>query len=265
MILTIANISNAIADQDLQAAVAAIGVQVNSQFQPEWGLSASVQGATFSLNGGNAPVQDGQDAIIYVGDSSQDPTTGVSGVFGYHSANYGNIPYGFVYLDICAAYGESWTCTLSHEVLELLGDPNAVMTVTGPAPNGAPGNVYYDFEVADPTQGDTYLLNNVTVSNFVGRAYFGMSGGGGWSNYLNLPLAPFGVRPGGYFQYEDSAGAHQITGDKVTKAQLAAKKRMKDGRRNARRVKRINQSIRKRLAAMGSPAPLRSVNQRPDS
>ena len=44
-------------------------------------------------------------------------------------------------------YGEVWTSTLSHEVLELLGDPTAVMTVTGLAPKGASGSVHYDLEV----------------------------------------------------------------------------------------------------------------------
>jgi hypothetical protein len=164
---------------------------------------------------------------------------GVSGALGYHSDNYANIPYGFVYLDICAEYGEVWSCTLSHEVLELLADPTAVMTVTGPDPSGAAGSVYYDLEVCDPTQGDTYTIDSVVVSNFVGRSYFGLMGGNGSSNYLNLDLAAFGVRPGGYFQYEDSTGAHQIQGKLVTQSHLAAKALMKEGRRNARRQARI--------------------------
>ena len=54
----------------------------------------------------------------------------------YILAVYGGTPYGFVYLDICARYGENWTTTLSHEVLELLADPNAAMTVAGPRPKG---------------------------------------------------------------------------------------------------------------------------------
>ena len=118
-------------------------------------------------------------------------------------------------------------------------DPDAAMTITGPAPNGAPGNVYCDLEVADPIQGDSYDIDNVVVSNFVGRSYFGLTGGSGQSNYLNLPLVPFGVRPGGYFQYEDSTGEHQIQGRRVTARQLAAKKLMKSGRRNERRLERI--------------------------
>jgi hypothetical protein len=241
MILTIANISTQISAAQLQAAIAAIGRQVTENFEPEWSIGATLSGTTAPLANQQVPIQGNHDAVIYLGDSSQDPTTGVSGVLGYHFVNNANIPYGFVYLDICTQYGETWTCTLSHEVLELLGDPDAAMTITGPAPNGAPSNVYYDLEVADPTQGDTYNIDNVVLSNFVGRAYFGLTGGNGQTNFLNLPLAALGVRPGGYFQYEDSTGAHQIQGRMVTAKQLAAKKLMRSGRRNERRIERIRQ------------------------
>ncbi|HKV40173.1 MAG TPA: hypothetical protein VJX67_13250 [Blastocatellia bacterium] len=205
------------------------------------GITATLGGVAVSLDGRNAPIEGDHDAIIYLGDSSQDPTTGVQGALGYHFANHAGIPYGFVYLDICEKYGEAWTCTLSHEVLELLADPNAAMTVAGPAPDGSQQSVYYDLEVCDPTQGDNYQIDTVVVSNFVGRAYFGLTGGGGGSNYLALGLDAFGVRPGGYFQYEDGSGAHQVFGERVTELQKAAKKLMKNGRRNERRQQRISQ------------------------
>ena len=246
--VTLANVSTQIAQTDFQAAVAAIGKQVARHFQPEWGISATLKAIALSLGDKRAPIQRDADAVIYLGDSSQDPTTGVKGALGYHSANNKNIPYGFVYLDICAKSKEVWTCTLSHEVLELLADPDAAMTVTGPAPRGAPGTVHYDLEVCDPTQGDQYSIDYVVVSNFVGKRYFMLSGGSGKSNYLNLRLHAFGVRPGGYFQYEKGSRAHQIFGSKVTKDQKAAKKEMKNVRRNARRVERLAPGKRRRLS-----------------
>ena len=63
---------------------------------------------------------------------------------GYHSANNKGIPYGFVYLDIGAKTKEAWSFTLSHEVLELLADPDTALTVAGPRPKHVPGTVYYD-------------------------------------------------------------------------------------------------------------------------
>jgi hypothetical protein len=258
MKLTIANISTQITPEQLHAAVAAINRQVKEHFEPEWGKGATLTATAVKLTGKKAPIQRDTDAVIYIGDSVQDSTAGVQGALGYHSDNHKKIPYGFIYLDVCSKYKEEWTCTLSHEVLELLGDPDAALTVTGPAPKtkakaaavkakavaakAAPlksGMVYYDLEVCDPTQGDTYKIDGIVVSNFVGRSYFKLSGGTGKTNHMGLPLTAFGVRPGGYVQYEDGNTTHQINGKKVTETHLAAKKLMIHGRRNERRRLRL--------------------------
>jgi len=242
MNLTIANVTAQVPQSVFEAAVAAIEKQVKEHFYPEWNVTADLNPVALPLNGKKAPIQAGADAVIYLGDSSDDPTIGVKGALGYHAANNKKIPYGFVYLDICARYKEVWSCTLSHEVLELLGDPDAAMTVAGPAPKDVSGTVYYDFELCDPTQGDEYLIDNVVVSTFVGKGYFALSGGSGKTNYLGLRLAAFGVRPGGYFQYEKGGHAHQIFGSRVTADQIAAKKKLKSVRRNERRVERLERA-----------------------
>jgi hypothetical protein len=239
MKLTIANVSTEIDQTLLQSVVAAIQRQVTEDFAPEWSADATLSSEAITLKGKKAGVQRDADAIIYLGDSVQDPDTGVKDAYGYHSVNHKKIPFGFIYLDVCKKYGEEWTCTLSHEVLELLGDPDAAMTVTGPKPKGGKGTVYYDLEVCDPTQGDTYKIDSVEVSNFVGRAYFGLTGGDGTTNYLKLPLKPFDVRPGGYFQYEDGGKAHQVQGQRVIESQFAAKKLLGEYRRNKRREVRF--------------------------
>ncbi len=240
MNLVIANVSKLIPHAPFRAAVRAIQKQVTNHFKPEWGCGAQLKPIIISIGARKAPIQSSADAILYLGDSSSDPTIGVEDAYGYHAANNKGIPYGFVYLDICASSKESWTCTLSHEVIELLGDPDAVLTVTGPSPKSATGTVYYDLELCDPTQGDTYKIDGVEVSNFVGRHYFGMSGGSGRTNHLNKRLKPFGVRPGGYLQYELSGKAHQIYGSRITEEHKAAKRKMARIRRNARREGRLS-------------------------
>lgn len=240
MKLVVANVSTQIPHATFRAAIRAIQKQVTNHFKPEWGWGAQLKPIAISLGARKAPIQKNADAILYFGDSSSDSTIGVKDAYGYHAANNKGIPYGFVYLDICAASKESWTCTLSHEVLELLGDPDAVLTVTGPSPKNPSATVYYDLEICDPTQGDTYKIDGVVVSNFVGRRYFGMSGGTGHTNYLNMRLRPFGVRPGGYLQYELSGKAHLIFGSRVTKEHKSAKKKMEKIRRNARREFRLS-------------------------
>jgi hypothetical protein len=189
----------------------------------------------------------------------QDHTTGVSQAFGYHGENHAGTPYGFVYLNICKEYGEERSGTLSHEVLELLADPMATTTVPGPEPHGRSGEVAYDLEVCDPTQGDFYDIDGITVSNFVGRAYFGQLGGTGKTNYLGLDLDAFGVRPKGYFQYEVGNRVEQINGALITPGQLAAKEKMGKYRRNARRKSRMKQTEVNTMSAQQATRSVRKV------
>ena len=249
MKLTIANISVSIDAPTLSDAVAAIGQQVSRDFKPVWGVDAIIVATKLDITSPQVNIDSSTDAIIYVGDSSQDPTSGVSGTLGYHSDNYNHLPYGFVYLDVCREYNEPWSCTLSHEALELLADPTAVLTVTGPAPSGTTEKtVYYDLEVCDPTQGDTYNVDGVVVSNFVTKWYFNMAGGpaGRTTNFLNLSLGQFEARPGGYFQYEDDSGAHQVDGSKVDERRRAARRMLSDYRRNGRRAIRLERGFEQR-------------------
>lgn len=201
--ITVANISNTIPDSQLQAVIVALGEQLVQDFQPEWGGSSSVVGTTTPMSA--LPALDSQtQAVIYLGSSTDDPTTGVEPALGYHFDNQTGVPYGFVYLDVVALNGGNWSVTLSHEVLELLGDPSSQQTVTGgPSVPGVPDPVQYDFELCDPVQADSYAKSNGTqVSNFVGRAYFNQPGGSGRTNFLGNPLLAFGVRPKSYLQYE---------------------------------------------------------------
>lgn len=251
MDVIIVNLSDRIDDDKMAKAVAAINKQVNLHFQPEWGVGGRIHATRLSLqNGQQAPINIPTDATVYFGDMTQDPATGISIKGGYHDTNYKHTPYGFVFLDVCEKYNEDWTCTLSHEVLEMLADPRASMTVSGPAPGAGPDGpfVNYSLEVCDPTQSDSYLVDEVSVCNFVMKSYFAIPGGASQTNYLKLDLKPFGVRPLGYINYSDGSNTHTINGNRVDGARLAAREMMGEVRRNARRAARLRDSGHKRHA-----------------
>jgi len=240
MKLTIVNMAS-VDRAAFRNAVRAIAMQVTSDFQPEWGVGATIRTLTLSRLPNKARIEGRHDAILYVGDSSEDPNTGIEGALGYHSANHRDVPYGFVYMDVVREYDEEWTTTLSHEVLELLADPSAALTVTGPDPKNHKHMVHRDLEVCDPVQGDFYELFGIKVSNFVNRAYFGLTGGTATTNFMELELAPFGVRPGGYYQYEDGNQVFQVQGARAQEMKAkrdVARAKMGKGRRNARRAAR---------------------------
>src|SRR5689334_6188156 len=121
MIISIINHTNGeVKDSRIQEVVRAINRQIEEDFEPYWSL-----GARLRLEGrsGNAPDKQNPadmrgDAVIYLWDKSD-----VAGAIGYHDLNNKGIPFGFVFLDIAKKLGEDWSVTMSHEALELIGDP----------------------------------------------------------------------------------------------------------------------------------------------
>ncbi len=254
----VVNVSTTIDDDTFDRAVAAVEAQVNTDFQPVWGVGASLAARRLDLGGLRANVDGGTQAILYVGDHTSDPTAGISSVFGYHDRTRSGLPYAFVYLDVCTLRGEPWTCALSHEVLELLADPDTTSTAPGPAPEGSglEGDVPFSLEVCDPTQGDRYEIDGVPVVNFVTRAYFGDGPVGAATNFLELDLPPFGVRPGGYTQYDDGATMQRIDGSPLDAAMQQAQMLMAEHRRNARR-EAILRPLDPSLPGLGAPGRTR--------
>jgi hypothetical protein len=247
MKLTLANLSS-VDDAAFAAATAAISTQVSRDFQPEWNAVATLMPTRMTVGAAIGLLDQATDAIIYFGDSTVDPTTGIDNLFGYHDENYQHVPYGFVYQDVCAKYNEPWSVALSHEVLELLADPTGVLSVLGPDPRGtgnSPSSARFDLEVCDPTQGDSYPINGIAVSNFVTKRYFNMAGGGVGTNHLNLALTSFGVRPKGYCQYDDGSASREIDGDRVDEDRLAGRALLARVRRS---VRRAAQNVRQKVA-----------------
>ena len=130
MIISIINHTNGkLSDEDVQHALRAINRQVKEDFEPYWSL-----GATLRLEGktGNKPKSQELadmrgDAVIYLWDN-----VNVANALGYHDRNNRCIPFGFVFTELSKELGESWTVTLSHEALELIGDPEVNLLVAGP-------------------------------------------------------------------------------------------------------------------------------------
>lgn len=87
-------------------------------------------------------------------------TIDVPGAEGYHDEGPDGVPY------IKLLSDAGWTVTLSHELLELGGDPAANRWAMGPD-----GNLYA-WELCDADQGGTYLLDGIEVSNYLYPGFF---------------------------------------------------------------------------------------------
>ncbi len=266
MIISIVNRSKTISDEDVQAAIRAINRQVREDFEPYWSF-----GATLRLEGAVGAAPDQQelaemrgDAILYLWDKAD-----VAGALGYHEANFRGIPYGFVFTRICAKLKESWTVTLSHEALELLGDAQGNLLTQGPHPQHPHQEVFHWFEMCDAVQAQTYQVDGIEVSNFVLPLYF-TSGEqkGGRNDFLGRisagkSLSSFGVSPGGYIGfYNPQTRAHETyaaADDPEAQQRIRIKNASKVGRGYLRRrseATAVKEDEHLRALAQGSSEPL---------
>lgn len=237
MIITLVNRSKSLTDEDILTALRAINRQIKEDFEPYWSFGATLrlEGAVGKqANKATLPEMRG-DAIIYLADKAD-----VEGALGYHEANFRGIPYGFVFTELCKQLKESWTATLSHEALELIGDAQGNLLVQGPHPTDSRKEVFHWYEMCDAVQAETYEIDGVEVSNFVLPLYFTPGEQqGGRNDFLGRltkgkGLRSFGVNPGGYIGfYNPQTCKHETYSapdDKKAKERIKTKKAAQFGR-----------------------------------
>jgi hypothetical protein len=131
---------------------------------------------------------------IYIRDTSD----GTQGALGYHSTKMFT-PVGFVFTDQCAANQASISSVLSHELLEMIGDPNAKSYLP------MVGGGFMARELCDPVQADLYIQGETEVSNWVYPRYFDpkASAVDGALDKMGKCLRPFEVRSNGGYAIVD--------------------------------------------------------------
>ena len=160
MLIAILNQSTLVADADVATMTEAIANQVRLDAAPIWDRAPAA--VVFYTDPATVPATAHGIAIV---DTIQDQP---HGVLGFHTEDQGGQQWGVV-----AAKPEldnggqvitgdwSVSSTLSHEVLEMLVDPNCNLWA-----NDDKGSAY-SVEVCDPVEAPTYTVNGVSVSNFV--------------------------------------------------------------------------------------------------
>jgi hypothetical protein len=238
MIISVINHTNGkITDEKIQCVVRSINRQIREDFEPYWSLGATLrlEGRSEKKPSKEALADMRGDAIIYLWSEVD-----VDDALGYHDQNNRGIPYGFVFTELAKKFDENWTTTLSHEALELIGDPEANLLVQGPHPTKPKLAVFHWYEMCDAVQAESYKVDGVEVANFVLPLYF--TGGnelGGRNDFLNRAhkgktLMSFNVNPGGYIGFFNPESGeqetHQMKGDKEAARRLKYKLATKTAR-----------------------------------
>jgi hypothetical protein len=197
----------------LALAVDAVNKQLREHFFAEWGFSATLMLQPGVHHG--QPPQPGMelglgDGVIYVCDKVKEEAARF--VDGLHDAAFDAIPYGVVLLRSChwPQQDEGWQAAFSHEVLELVGNPQINLLVAGPHPLDRRRHVMHWFEMCDAVQNFGYKIDGIRVSDFVLPSYFTL----GEEQYhythqlgkmLGLQdLESFDLLPGCYINYYDA-------------------------------------------------------------
>ena len=223
--LGLVNASTLVTNADAKRMASAVSLQVKRDFAPRWYRTPAPLAFYSSLAAVPADVW----VLTLLDDSDE------ADALGYHDETPDGRVYARVFCRDTLTHGgtvlqgpNSVSVTLSHEVLELLADPNVNLW----ADDG--GSRELALEVGDPVEATSYEVKGVTVSNFVLQSYFDVHSRAGVYDFLGLLKKPWAMLPGGY-QILRSGGA--IT-QKFGRAVPAWKKQAKSfpAARTARRA-----------------------------
>jgi hypothetical protein len=159
--ISVINESTVLADTDVEPVVAALQKQVTDDFCPVWASNADLKVLPKSTQ-----PPSGSWWLVLLDDTDQ------ANALGYHDLTSEGLPIGKVFAGSDLKAGTSWTVTASHELLEVLADPNVNLTVFVQNTNTA--GMLYAYEVCDACEDDNlgYKIDNVQVSDFVYPAWF---------------------------------------------------------------------------------------------
>jgi hypothetical protein len=240
--ISIINASKTLGDKEVAAAVPALQKQVTNHFAPAWGVDADLD----FVASGKKPAP-GHWWLVVLDDSDD------AGALGYHDVTPEGLPLGKIFAGTDKLYGNSWTVTASHELLEMLGDPainlNALSMTEFNVNQPVIGRLWA-YEVCDPCEADEdgYKIDGVLVSDFVLPSWFEgfRKPKSTQFDYRNLIKAPFELRAGGYASVYDmtsGTGWQQISEPLPRKERLPNERPPIGSRRERRRTPR-NQWIK---------------------
>lgn len=221
--IAIVNHSSAVTDAELVNWVPALQTQISRDLAPFWGVDAVLSACA----AGQMPAAEAWP--VYLRDHSD-----ISGDLGYHDDDSGR-PAAQIFAADDRDYGALVPVTLSHELVEMLGDPSASRM----APDGR-----HIIELCDPVEADAdgYDIPGrdgkpVRVSNFVLPAWFGLPNPGEDRrvDFRGLLAQPYQLRPGGYIEYWDG---HQWTQRRARHADGTHSRRSARHGRTFRRTRR---------------------------
>lgn len=193
--VVIVNASNLLMDEQVRACVPALQTQVDRDFLPAW-KGRATQAAISFATAADIPHLDPHCWPIFLNRHSDEPDD-----LGWHDDRTSRI-FSRVFVGDALKDGLNWGITLSHELLEMILDPDIVRVWQMPDGRLAA------LEACDACEADELAYAGVAgimLSDFVLPAYF--STGAGPYDFCGALHKPCpALTPGGYMSIADAAG-----------------------------------------------------------
>ncbi len=156
-VIAITNASTCLTDAQVQSVIPSLQKQVTRDFNAYWDLDCSL-----AFLSKKQPLTAGWWQIVITDNPDQ------AGALGYHELTNTGAPLGKVFAALDIDSGSSWSVTLSHELLEMLGDP--WINWCAESPDGR----LFALEVCDAVEADDlgYEIDGVMLSDFITPSWF---------------------------------------------------------------------------------------------
>lgn len=188
-VIAITNASTCLSDAQVQSVIPSLQKQVTRDFYAYWNLDCAL-----AFLPKEQPLTAGWWQIVISDDPDQ------AGALGYHELASTGAPLGKAFAALDIENGSSWTVTLSHELLEMLGDP--WINWCAESPDGK----LLALEVCDAVEADNlgYEIDGVTVSDFITPSWFEPTDADR-VDFMNRISKRLELAPGGYISILDPA------------------------------------------------------------
>jgi len=206
--ISVINQCTVLTDDEVSTVVGALQKQVTNDFRPAWGVDAELQ---FVPSTGQPAAGTWWLSILDNSDQAN--------ALGYHDLTPDGLPIGKVFAGTDLQIGASWSVTASHELLEMLADPNINLTVF--VQDAETTGTLYAYEVCDACEADNlgYSIDDILVSDFVFPSWFESFRAQGSTQFdqQSAIQGPLQLLPGGYigtFDVSAGSGWQQTTAEK---------------------------------------------------
>jgi hypothetical protein len=202
MLIVVINKSSIISNDEVNLMTQGVAKQAREHAAPAW----DIKPPRVEYRGAEVDAEPGAFKVLIFDDAD------IAGALGYHSDGPDGLPYGRVFVKVTQKHGLSVSSVLSHEVLEIMMDPQANYW----ADNWNDG-LTYALEVADPVESDYYKVDvdgqEVEVSNFALPAWFDpLPPAGSKFDWLGKLSKPFTMTKGGYVIIRDQSEDRAVFG-----------------------------------------------------